>query len=805
MTYRLDDLGWFQFEELIQSLLKVHFEAAIEAWGGSHDWGRDAFYQFPLPFPDARNMASAPLVFQTKFVTEANAAGANSQPAVIKAIKADAALQAQRKRRLKTGGTYVLFTNAPLSASFRQEVTELIKELYKPTQAFAYGCRDVCNWLDNAPQLRNAFPQLLSLRDLQTLLQNVVAKPTMERSKVFLQLAHDLSQVFVPSKGYSETWQKLARFNFVVLEGPPEVGKTAIARMIALTQHCQGWDAFECRMPDDVLQLYDASGQQVFVADDAFGTTEYDPTSTGRWGRDIERLLRMMDNRHWLLWTSRKHILQIALKHTHTQGIASAFPEPGDVLVDVGQMEQEEKALILYRHAKAARLDEKHKRFIRNTADAVVNSPYFTPERIRRFVHNRLASLVVQADCQELLQKQVLGLAQQEMKEPTLAMLNSYRALSLEHQCLLISMLDANDSFILTRKSLKEAYERQKPENLSSSFETVSTDLLDAFIHFNDEGMFGGGVKWIHPSLRDLVIEEVSQSPYIRRNFLLHCGPTGLRLSLSHGGGAEGKRSLPFLHEPADWDSMRTRLEEIAEKGGHGTISAIIAELGAVAQDANSPAASRKEFRAAIATFLEAVVKVWEAEQKPIRLLTLRQFFQLSLYSPTWINSPNLMPTWEYVQQQLVGDIEEYVEHSLYEGAGIKEMAEFIDICRVYQPRLLAYVGWPKVLDQRWSALASIVEDYESWISNVDPDNAEIDASITSHVNEFAGSLKLLCESHERIKGLLENKTQGILDANQDLERYFQRKGEDRDYEPDDLSLHDRRQHSTIADIFTDL
>ncbi len=41
MRYRLDELGWHQFENLCQSLLKAKFADAIESWGGSLDIGRD--------------------------------------------------------------------------------------------------------------------------------------------------------------------------------------------------------------------------------------------------------------------------------------------------------------------------------------------------------------------------------------------------------------------------------------------------------------------------------------------------------------------------------------------------------------------------------------------------------------------------------------------------------------------------------------------------------------------------------------------------------------------------------------------
>lgn len=44
IRYRLDDLGWYQFEWLIQALLKSHCGLAVEDWSANGgDFGKDAF------------------------------------------------------------------------------------------------------------------------------------------------------------------------------------------------------------------------------------------------------------------------------------------------------------------------------------------------------------------------------------------------------------------------------------------------------------------------------------------------------------------------------------------------------------------------------------------------------------------------------------------------------------------------------------------------------------------------------------------------------------------------------------------
>ncbi len=93
------------------------------------------------------------------------------------------------------------------------------------------------------------------------------------------------------------------------------MGKTAIARMIGLAQLTDGWEVHECvRCPSELWERFDQDRKQVFIADDAFGSTEYQPESAERWARELDGILRAMDDRHWLIWTSRPAPLRAGLR-----------------------------------------------------------------------------------------------------------------------------------------------------------------------------------------------------------------------------------------------------------------------------------------------------------------------------------------------------------------------------------------------------------------------------------------------------------------------------------------------------------
>jgi hypothetical protein len=153
MRYALDDLGWHEFEQLIQTLLKIRLGLGIEAWGGRGDWGCDAYFPDSLKYP-TNEISPGPFVFQCKFVESANAAGAKPEPLVINAVKKECLVI---EERLKRGGkwnkrptNYLLFTNAPIKPESRKKIQSLLEVTIPKCRVYLHDGNDVCQWLNTA-------------------------------------------------------------------------------------------------------------------------------------------------------------------------------------------------------------------------------------------------------------------------------------------------------------------------------------------------------------------------------------------------------------------------------------------------------------------------------------------------------------------------------------------------------------------------------------------------------------------------------------------------------------------------------
>ena len=567
IRYELDRLGWYEFEGLVQTLLKHLLGLGVESWGGSGDWGRDAYIDEPLRYP-GNEVSHGPFLFQSKFVDAANAAGAKPRSAVRKAISAEVKLIRSRLPKWgKQPNHYVFLTNSPIAAEDREWAPAALREALPDVSVHVHGGSDICAWLDNAAHIARAFPQLLGLRDLEALLTQWNYKEILQRSQIAISDAQALSQVFVPTAPYSRALQTINQHKFVVLEGPPEMGKTAIARMISLGYLARGWRVVECRVPEDFLKAFDKNHPQIFIADDFFGRTEYDPSRISKWQDDLPYILRRLDSEHLFALTTRAHLLNLARSKLDIAGYEKRFPDIAEVVVDASRLTTLDKARMLYRHCKSANLAEPIRALVKAEATSIVYNAHFTPERIRRLVHDILATDTAATRTKDDLKHDI----DQILVDPTRAMSASFGALPETHKWMLFSLLESD--FAPPRylsvpdkqplADLRARFERLCPAEDRLPVERVTAELSEAFVRKSKRQFARADLDWIHPSVRDLAISELGALPKYRKTFLRVSGVEGLKLACSVGGGRAGQLSFPLLVDDDDWSLFTQRVQHM--------------------------------------------------------------------------------------------------------------------------------------------------------------------------------------------------------------------------------------------------
>jgi hypothetical protein len=456
----LSELGWLQFERLCAHVLAVEAGIAASAWEGDADRHRGFVSDEPVTL--AGRTLAAPVIFRCLWLT-------GSRRARHGRLKASGQALETRINAARTPPALVTFVNASPAELEDPEVQFQLGLLHEGIDHLVFAEAELLEAIERHPALRLELPSVLSVGDTRARLDGAA----LERSTLDVDAALALARVFVPTEAYERALATLRRHSFLVLTGPPEMGKTAIARMLGLALLSDGWEVHECTRPEQVWERLDPGRAQLFVADDAFGSTEYRPDAAERWAGDLDRALRATDERHWLVWTSRPAPLRAGLRRIHRERGGERFPRPAAVQVDAAALSPPEKTLILFRHARAAGLTTEQCRLVYEHGDAIVGHPHFTPERIRRFVSGRLLELAGGADMDTLVDA--------ELAEPTPAMASSYAALGPEHRELLLAMLDSPPGPVAER-DLAAALRRHAGGGLPRAPADLVDRLTDHFV-----------------------------------------------------------------------------------------------------------------------------------------------------------------------------------------------------------------------------------------------------------------------------------------------------------------------------------
>jgi hypothetical protein len=136
----------------------------------------------------------------------------------------------------------------------------------------------------------------------------------------------------------------------------------------------------------------------------------------------------------------------------------------------------------------------------------------------------------------------------------------TFRGLPVSLKWYLISMLEvAQDRLRPGRaKDLERKYLSYCPDDKRAPFDEATQQLNEAFIRVR-KGKFVPFADWIHPSYRDLVIDELAADPELRTQFLRSASLEGVKLAVSDTGGQEGLRRLPFMLSAESWDVLEER------------------------------------------------------------------------------------------------------------------------------------------------------------------------------------------------------------------------------------------------------
>lgn len=226
-------------------------------------------------------------------------------------------------------------------------------------------------------------------------------------------------------------------------------------------------------------------------------------------------------------------------------------------------------------------------------------------------------------------------------------------------------------------------------------------------------------VDWVHPSVRDLMINYLMEHDGERRRFLKSTSPAGIVLALSSAGGEAGERTTPLLRDAKDWECLEHSVKVLlASEAIEGQIALMRGLLSALVDPGSRSIEERTLLIKLIKEALRLALVSWDQSGQRLSTHALATYFSLAAAAGLHPPSPRLAGMWD----------EAFRKASAADWADDTAIAlavEWLDMCdflRTNEPRFLRSIQWPRRFKNFASKKAGEIRTRSASVEELDPD-----------------------------------------------------------------------------------